>query len=82
MLEKESRWVFALEGDLAEKPCLCVAAGAPDVRSPTAATLATAVASAAQQNPTAAAQVVASAAARAHPFPCIANMLAIPVSAT
>ncbi len=59
-----------------EFPYMCFAAGAPDVRSPTAATLATAVATAAQQNPTAAAQVIASAASRTHPitstFVCLA----------
>ena len=44
------------------------AAGAPSVTSPAANTLATAVATAAQQNPTAAAQVIASAASRAHPL--------------
>lgn len=49
-----------------------IAAGAPPASSPQAATLATAVATAAQQNPTAAAQVIASASSRAqhHALPC------------
>lgn len=55
------------ESAFESKRLLSCAAGAPNVTSPAANTLATAVATAAQQNPTAAAQVIASASSRAHP---------------